>query len=1016
MTIGVKISKISSRFYQLLILSLPLSVAEPSLSEKIEFNRDVRPILSDNCFYCHGNDPGHRKAKLRLDVREAALKKDAFVPGEPDESDLIERIFSADEDELMPPPDSHKKLTAQQKEILKRWIAQGAEYQQHWSYNMPQKAAIPAGKNAVNALVKQRITELGLKPSPEADRRTLIRRLYSDLLGLPPKPEEVAAFINDTAPDAYEQLVERVLKSPHYGERMAIGWLDVVRFADTIGYHSDNSRNIWPYRDWVIKSFNDNKRFDRFTIEQIAGDLMPDANQETRIGSAFNRLLLSTEEGGAQAKDYEQRMLTDRVRAVSAAWMGQTIGCAQCHDHKFDPITSRDFYTLGAFFADIEEPILGPREPGMMILDEQAQQSLAALTQKITDLKADFAKPSPELAAGQSAWEQSTLAETTKAKWTAVTLASATAARSDVSIKTEANGLARATTDANPTDVPDTYKLTAKAPARGITGFRLTAVKDKSPGIGLSPNGNFVLTEITVTAGNDRKLDIAKATATYEQPNYAAATAIDGISTGQNNGWAVQGGAVSDQSLHLELAAPFDGETENLTFTLTFAYGSNHQITNPRIDFTTAPAPAALPKDRPAPPILAIIQTAPGQRTPEQITQLADAYRLIAPEPAALRTEIAAAEKTKADFEASAPKCLVTVSQANHRIVRILPRGDWMNETGEIVKAALPHYLPGPDFGDKIPNRLDLAQWLVSKENPLTARTVMNRLWKQFFGIGLSKVLDDLGAQGEPPPNQALLDWLACEFIDSGWDMKHMVRSIVTSSTYKQDSSATPEQLAADPLNRHVARQSPFRLQAELVRDNALATAGLLVQKIGGPSVKPYQPDGYWENLNFPPRGYDADQGENQYRRGLYVWWQRSFLHPSMLAFDAPSREECTAERNSSNIPQQALALLNDPSYVEAARAFAARILTECPGDTAARLQWAWQQVLQRAPLEAELKTIAPLLDERLAAYRADSTSAEALLKVGLLPAPAKLDKAELAAWTHVARVLLNLHETITRS
>lgn len=1016
MKIGVEDSKISSKFFQLLLLSLPLCAAEPSLPEKIEFNRDVRPILSDNCFYCHGNDPGHRKAKLRLDVREAALKKDAFVPGEPDESDLIERIFSTDEDELMPPPDSHKKLTAQQKEILKRWIAQGAEYQQHWSYNMPQKAAIPAGKNAVNALVKQRITELGLKPSPEADRRTLIRRLYSDLLGLPPKPEEVAAFINDTAPDAYEQLVERVLKSPHYGERMAIGWLDVVRFADTIGYHSDNSRNIWPYRDWVIKSFNDNKRFDRFTIEQIAGDLMPDANQETRIGSAFNRLLLSTEEGGAQAKDYEQRMLTDRVRAVSAAWMGQTIGCAQCHDHKFDPITSRDFYTLGAFFADIEEPILGPREPGMMILDEQAQQSLAAMTQKITDLKADFAKPRPELAAGQSAWEQSTLAEITKVKWTAVTLASATAARSDVSIKTEADGLARATTDAKPTDVPDTYKLTAKAPAKGITGFRLTAVKDKSPGIGLSPNGNFVLTEITVTAGNDRKLDIAKATATYEQPNYAAATAIDGISTGQNNGWAVQGGAVSDQSLHLELAAPFDGETENLTFTLTFAYGSNHQITNPRIDFTTAPAPAALPKDRPAPPILAIIQTAPGQRTPEQITQLADAYRLIAPEPAALRTEIAAAEKTKADFEASAPKCLVTVSQANHRIVRILPRGDWMNETGEIVKAALPHYLPGPDFGDKIPNRLDLAQWLVSKENPLTARTVMNRLWKQFFGIGLSKVLDDLGAQGEPPPNQALLDWLACEFIDSGWDMKHMVRSIVTSSTYKQDSSATPEQLAADPLNRHVARQSPFRLQAELVRDNALATAGLLVQKIGGPSVKPYQPDGYWENLNFPPRGYDADQGENQYRRGLYVWWQRSFLHPSMLAFDAPSREECTAERNSSNIPQQALALLNDPSYVEAARAFAARILTECPGDTAARLQWAWQQVLQRAPLEAELKTIAPLLDERLAAYRADSTSAEALLKVGLLPAPAKLDKAELAAWTHVARVLLNLHETITRS
>ena len=1021
MTIGVKISKISSRFYQLLILSLPLSVAEPSLSEKIEFNRDVRPILSDNCFYCHGNDAGHRKAELRLDVREAAVKKDAFVPGEPDESDLIQRIFSTDEDELMPPPDSHKKLTAEQKEILKRWIAQGAEYQQHWSYNMPQKAAIPAGQNAVDALVNQRITELGLKPSPEADRRTLIRRLYSDLMGLPPKPEEVAAFINDAAPDAYEQLVERVLKSPHYGERMAIGWLDVVRFADTIGYHSANPRNVFPYRDWVIRSFNENKKFDRFTLEQVAGDLLPDADQESRVGSGFNRLLLTTEEGGAQAKDYEQRMLTDRVRAVGAAWMGQTTGCAQCHDHKFDPITQRDFYSLGAFFADIQEGIIAKPEPGIMILDENGQQNLAAMTQKITNLKADFAKPRPDLAAGQSTWEQAALTEFAKPKWTAVTLASATAARSDVSIKTEADGLARATITTSPdagkpNDAPDTYTLTAKAPAQGITGFRLTAVKDKSPGIGLAPNGNFVLTEITVTADNDRKLDIAKATATYEQPNYAAATAIDGISRGQNNGWAVQGGAASDQSLHLELAAPFDGETENLTFTLTFAYGSNHQITNPRIDFTTAPAPATLPKDLPAPNILAIMQTAPGDRTPEQIAQLADAYRTIAPELVALRTEIAAAEKTKADFEASAPKCLVTVSQANHRVVRILPRGDWMNETGEIVQAALPRYLPGPDFGDRTPNRLDLAQWLVSKENTLTSRTVMNRLWKQFFGIGLSKMLDDLGAQGETPPNQALLDWLACEFIDSGWDMKHMVRTIVTSSTYKQVSSATPEQLAADPLNRHVARQSPFRLDAELIRDQALATAGLLVYKIGGPSVKPYQPDGYWENLNFPVRSYDADQGENQYRRGLYVWWQRSFLHPSMLAFDAPSREECTAERNRSNIPQQALTLLNDPSYVEAARAFAARILTECPGDTAARLQWAWQQVLQRAPLEAELKTIAPLLDECLAAYRADSTSAEAILKVGLLPAPATLDQAELAAWTHVARVLLNLHETITRS
>jgi hypothetical protein len=362
------------------------------------------------------------------------------------------------------------------------------------------------------------------------------------------------------------------------------------------------------------------------------------------------------------------------------------------------------------------------------------------------------------------------------------------------------------------------------------------------------------------------------------------------------------------------------------------------------------------------------------------------------------------------------PKCLVSISAPEKRKVRILPRGNWMDESGELVKAALPHYLPQPKIEDREPTRLDLAQWLVSKENPLTARTVMNRLAAQFFGTGLSKVLSDLGAQGEPPPNQPLLDWLACEFMDSGWDFRHMVRTIVTSASYKQVSTATPELLAADPYNRELARQSPFRIDAELVRDNALAVAGLLAPKIGGPSVKPYQPDGYWENLNFPTRTYTPDKGESQYRRGLYTWWQRSFLHPSLLAFDAPSREECTAERSRSNIPQQALALLNDPSYVEAARAFAARILSECHGNAEQRVAWAWQQALQRDPSAEERKMMSALLRERAKAYRADTSAADELLKVGLAPVPANVDKAELAAWTHVARVLLNLHEAITRA
>lgn len=799
-----------------------LSAAEP-----VDFNRDIRPILSDNCFYCHGNDANHRKAKLRLDVRDDALAKEAFVPGKPDESALVERIFTEVEDDLMPPPDSNKKLTDRQKEVLKLWVAQGAPYQQHWSYEKPVKAEIPGGDNGIDHLVGKRLAVLGLRPSSEADRRTLIRRLHADLTGLPPHPDEVAAFVADRDPEAYGKLVERILKSPHFGERMAIGWLDVVRYADTIGYHSDVPRNVWPYRDWVIASFNGNKPFDRFTIEQVAGDLVPGANLESRVGSAFNRLLLTTEEGGAQAKDYEQRMLTDRVRAVGAAWLGQTTGCAQCHDHKFDPFTQRDFYALGAFFADIKEAAIGKREEGISVAPE-------ADVAKLKALDVALAQAGKELDALQPEWEA-------EARVGTVTVSDAKVA---VLLKKEAGKL---------------------------NGREKTAIRD-----------------------------------------------------------------------HFRAKAA-------------------------------------------------------GRFAP-------------------VRETYAKAERARNAFAASIPKCLVSESAPAARVVRILPRGNWMDESGEIVKAALPHYLPQPLIEGREPNRLDLAHWLVSRENPLTARTVTNRLWKQFFGTGLSKVLDDLGAQGELPPNQPLLDWLACEFMDSGWDVKHIVRTIVMSRTYRQVSTATPELVAADPYNRELARQSPFRLDAELVRDTALSVSGLLVPRIGGPSVKPYQPDGYWENLNFPTRTYPVDSGESQYRRGLYTWWQRTFLHPSLLAFDAPSREECAAERNRSNIPQQALVLLNDPTYVEAARAFAARILAEGEGTPEKQIVWAWQQTLQREPTAAELKTVGALYQKHLSEYREDASAAGELITVGQQPAPKDLDPAQLAAWTHVARVLLNLHETITRS
>ncbi len=857
-------------FSWVLGLAATTAAAESPVPARIEFNRDVRPILSDNCFYCHGPDASHRKAKLRLDLREVAVERGAITPGKPGESELVALIRSADPEEIMPPPDSHKKLSARDKAVLERWIEQGAEYQLHWAYEPPRKAAMPAGANGVDVLVGRRLAEIGLAPSPEADRRTLIRRLHADLLGVPPTPAEVAAFERDRAPDAYARLVERVLANPHYGERMAIGWLDVVRFADTIGYHSDNPRNVWPYRDWVIASFNANKRFDRFTLEQIAGDLLPDANQETRVGSAFNRLLLSTEEGGAQPKDYESRMLADRVRAIGAAWLGQTTGCAQCHDHKFDPFTQRDFYALGAFFADVKEAAIGRREDGMLVTTPEQAAQLQALAAKVAAAQQAVAARAGEIDAAQANWETQ---------------------------------LADAAAAAGPST--PTAAQSAEAPA---------APKRKGK----------------------------------------------------------SGRAVEAES----------------------------------------PSGAGLPRD-----VAAALKKAPAKRNHREQQAVRNHFR--AKVSAVARTELdalAAAETARQRYVAELPHCLVTEATPTRRTVRILPRGNWMDETGEVVKAALPAYLPRPEFGAREPTRLDLAQWLVSRENPLTARTVVNRLWRQFFGTGLSKVPSDLGAQGEPPPNAALLDWLACEFMDSGWDLKHLVRIIVSSATYRQVSTASAAALAADPENREHARQSRFRLEAELVRDYALATGGLLSPRIGGPSVKPYQPDRYWENLNFPTRDYVTDRGEAQYRRGVYVWWQRTFLHPSLLAFDAPSREECAAERNRSNLPQQALVLLNDPTYVEAARGLAARILAEGGTTDAARFAWAWQSALQRAPQSEEIRTVTALLAEHRARYRADGAAATALLTTGEAPIPPAADRVELAAWTHVARVLLNLHEFITRS
>jgi len=766
------------------LVLLPAIARADSGPGRVDFNRQIRAILSESCYQCHGPDLKKRKAGLRLDLRDGLFRSaddtTIVVPGQPEESELLFRITAEDEDLRMPPPKSGGRLTPDQVSLIRRWILEGAEWKGHWAYLPPERPVVPArpaeqdAAGDIDRFILARLAEQRLEPSPEAGRTTLVRRLSFDLTGLPPTTLEVDAFESDTRPDAYERLVDRLLASPHFGERMAIFWLDLVRFADTTGYHGDNHVDLYLFRDYVIRSFNENKPFDRFTIEQLAGDLLPGATDLTRIASGYNRLLQTTQEGGAQAKEYVAKYSADRVRNVSTVWLGATMGCAECHDHKYDPFTTREFYSLAAFFADVKETAVGVQEPTFFPTPEQA-----AALKRIED---------------------------------------------------------------------------ERAPLKAI----------KKP-----------------TEDERRRL------------------------------------AALDQGL------------------------------------------------------------------------------------GALRQRI--------------PSSLVSAA-VPPRVMRVLPRGNWLNESGPAVTPGVPGALPPLGVADRPATRLDLARWLVAGNNPLPARVMVNRLWMMVFGQGLVATLDDFGSQGSWPTHPELLDWLAIEFQGSGWNVKAMLKRMVMSRTYRQASIVPEETRLRDPANRWLARQSRVRLDAEVVRDNALAVAGLLSDKIGGPSVKPYQPPGYWVFLNFPKRDWVADKGEDQYRRGLYTYWQRTFLHPSLLAFDASTREECVVQRPRSNTPIQALVLLNDPTYVEAARIFAARMMREGGSDPRARLERGFRLALSRPPRPREVSVLLGLLAKHHDQYKRDPAAARALLGEGDTPSPTDLDPAELAAWTDVARVLLNLQETITRS
>jgi hypothetical protein len=1017
-----------------LLLTSPATAQTPS--SPVAFNRDIRPLLSDNCFFCHGPDKNKRQADLRLDTREglfgSADQSGTIVPGKPEESELIRRIRSSDEDEIMPPPDSHKALTPAQVELLENWVRQGARYEGHWAFTPIKPTAAESSETTsqvIDRFVKEELQRQKLPGSASADRVTLLRRLYFDLLGLPPSPAEAETFLSDNSPEAYERLVDQLLTSPHFGERLAIWWLDLVRYADTVGYHGDQLMSVSPFRDYVIASFNGNKPFNQFTVEQIAGDLLPNPTREQLIASGYNRLGMMSAEGGVQDKEYLAKYIAERVRNASGTWLGITLGCAECHDHKFDPFSARDFYRFEAFFADIKERGLyaganddGNWGPFIKVPTEVQAEQIADLDRQLAAVRATLDSETPELVAAQQKWEASqvtwtSLRPTAQQSIEGVTLT----LRDDLSLLASGN---------NP--ATDTYTLSFTEVPASVTAFRLEVLPDDSlprKGPGRAGNGNFVLSEfrgeLRAADGTVTPLKFQNPSASYEQTGaadgnpfgkWAVAAALDGDTQGKKWGWAIMEQVGQPQVAIFETASDLSIPSGSELRILLDQNLDNpqHTIGCFRLSVTTAPRPISATAAVPA-NIAMLLQTPAENRTDEQRAELARYFRSFSPLLQPARAQLAKLEADRKQLDGQIRSTLITET-VMPRQVRVLKRGNWMDDKGEIVTAGFPEVIAPSQIPDRPLNRLDLAQWIVSPENPLTARVTVNRIWKLFFGAGLSRKLDDVGAQGDWPSHPELLDYLATDFRDHNWDLKRLIKAIVMSESYRQSSYSDAVAREHDPYNRWLGRQSRFRIDAELVRDNALAVSGLLIPTVGGRSVFPYQPPGYWAYLNFPTREWQNGSGENLYRRGLYTHWQRQYLHPSLLAFDAPSREECTADRPRSNTPLQSLVLLNDPIYVEAARAFAERILREGGSDFRQRLDFAFQWALSRPATNEEAEVLAELLSSQSAEYESNPTAAAALLNVGEHKPPADLTAAELAAWTSLTRTILNLHEVITRN
>ncbi len=1021
-------------------------VAARAADAPLDFNRDVRPILSDRCFSCHGPDHEDRQAGLRLDLRETATAEldsgaTAVVPGDPATSELIARITSTAPDVVMPPPRFNKPITPAEAAILQRWVKEGAEYRGHWAFERVERPAVPDVKDAawsktpIDRFILARLEQEGLAPNPEADRVTLARRLALDLTGLPPQPAAVDAFLADTSADAYERYVDSLLANPHYGERMAIEWLDASRYADSSGYQTDSSRQNWPWRDWLIKAYNDNLPFDQFTIHQLAGDMLENSTRDQIVATGFNRNHRLNGEGGIIAEEWRVETVIDRVETTGQTWMGLSVGCARCHDHKYDPLSQKEFYSLFSLFNNVPETGTnqgsqhvkgGNIDPVQLLPSPEQEQELARLNQVVADaeaaVKAELAnigdlvkgwekEIGPALAAPHEAWQS----------FEPLELRSAGGA----SFRRSEDGSWFVEGKLPP---KDTYEFETLVPADRLGGLRIEVLPDATlagnGGFGRAGNGNIVVTKIEaeIEPPGDAQVmpvELVRAEATYEQNGWPAEGVLQ-LKGQKAKGWAIDGNDPEKRvprQIAVFPAKPVSlPENARLVVRIRQEAFDGHMIGRFRLSFSEE-EPALLGVDGSTVPknVREAISVARADRSAQQQKAIETFYREKVDGPIK-RAEAArdAAKKSVESFKGSLTSAMV-MKEGPVRDAFLLIRGEY-DKRGEKVEAGLPEFLPQLPEGTN-PDRLALAKWLVSRDHPLTSRVWVNRMWERFFGTGLCKTSENLGSQAEYPSHPELLDWLAAEFMENGWDMKRFVKLLVTSAVYRQDATVTPAKLDRDPANRLLARAPRIRLPGESVRDAALAASGLLVPTIGGPSVRPWMPDGVWDETSKygDLRGYKADTGPGRYRRTMYTIWKRTAAPPTMLLFDAPNREVCIVKRSRTNTPLQALALLNETTFVEAAHGLATRMLTEGAATPAERIAHGFRLAIGRKPNDAELATLVAGFEDDLARFTATPTAADEYVAVGLVKKPDDIPTPEFAAYSLAANVILNLDEFVMR-